>query len=967
MKNINSPGVFFYNNDVIRLADESRVLLEALAPGWFFIQVVGTLLFSNISFLQNEYKIYMNSSTCVGKGWFRHYLDERQLQFVKNYDLFRLYPVTIKFNRKFRTLGNDDKYIIYATEDWFPKSNNVKFTRSYKNTYIIHSLDSIKTLLDDNRVFDIDIAPRREVQNIKLGYLTNAKPEMDVVKDRFFVNRSLYHYGLSGEGEIVNVVDTGINHASCFFSDPNVSVPVNRTDFQHRKIVRIDAWVDSDDAHGGHGTHVCGMVAGKALCTGCLLNIYNGLAEDAKLFVTDIGNQNVLNDIGGDYDLDITSSTMLEIGSYISSNSWGFIEYEQIIIDQYDKASLDYPDITFIFSAGNYKWYNSMTIPANTKNVIAVGLVSNPVGFPNYNARVIYDQNGNSFELVELTKIYDPNGALISNAAVMSIDVQITDDILGKMQNKVTLMNNFNIESAQIAMNNGALCIITKDQDMNVTGIEIPVFSSANIDDVLRMQNVSIGFPYSKDHVSVSRVSSRGPGIRNILKPDVMGIGDPARSAGSLGPYAEKQADCSGSNVIEKHGTSMAAPSVAGLTALIHQFFHQGYYYNLTKGSSERLHPTSYLTKALLAASARNLGTIEPNIETGFGIPVGLDILPFEGGGLRVVDRKSISQSMHIVYNINITGNNRRLAIVLSYLDPPVPNSNKTQIFADVNLLVTTPDKKMIRGNQYAHGQFDKFSNIERVYIPPEEVSSGIYTVHIISGLFLLNETVNYSLVISGDFNHTDNVANPLFLEGNISDECPSSCGYGKCVNGVCVCDSYEAVGPLCDEPVNYESGEHTVKIPNRGTKTFLYNITSLRSRPFVFKSLNRPEPFKPTFCFAFGKYEPLTGDTTCFVQIEPQLQLIFTGRDYPELMEGGLLYMTAFVNSCKDEELILYAGTNVIYSKKHVTGAIVLVVLGFVLVMVVSCSLIILYANCRQESPRQLEYDEQERLSIEI
>lgn len=86
----------------------------------------------------------------------------------------------------------------------------------------------------------------------------------------------LWDHGLTGEGEVVGVVDTGLDLSSCFFHDsmhpldfqlesvPELEwpVPVFQSD-EHRKIREYFAYADgTEGVDGGHGTHICGSVAG---------------------------------------------------------------------------------------------------------------------------------------------------------------------------------------------------------------------------------------------------------------------------------------------------------------------------------------------------------------------------------------------------------------------------------------------------------------------------------------------------------------------------------------------------------------------------------------------------------------------------------------------------------------------------------------------------------------------------------
>ena len=88
-------------------------------------------------------------------------------------------------------------------------------------------------------------------------------------------------------GKVVGVSDTGLDHRSCFFDDPATPVPMcvmsdtseppGCIDATHRKIVsyRSFPWSDNVDSMDGHGTHICGIVAGESEGVG---SEFNGVA-----------------------------------------------------------------------------------------------------------------------------------------------------------------------------------------------------------------------------------------------------------------------------------------------------------------------------------------------------------------------------------------------------------------------------------------------------------------------------------------------------------------------------------------------------------------------------------------------------------------------------------------------------------------------------------------------------------------
>ncbi len=159
---------------------------------------------------------------------------------------------------------------------------------------------------------------------------------------------------------------------------------------------------------------------------------------------------------------------------------------------------------------------------------------------------------------------------------------------------------------------------------------------------------MNAGPPLSVDCPGGAR-SSYGPGVPDRLKPDLVapgewilmpyGEGTPELGDGSApDECAMRNARCS--------GTSYAAPAIAGLSALVRQYFVEGYYPSGSPGLRTRMNPTGALVKAILINSARALGgpgtgdyglqpitapSVRPSFGQGWGLPVLDDVLFFPG------------------------------------------------------------------------------------------------------------------------------------------------------------------------------------------------------------------------------------------------------------------------------------------------------------------------------------------------
>jgi hypothetical protein len=100
----------------------------------------------------------------------------------------------------------------------------------------------------------------------------------------------IWDQGLHGEELIAGVMDSGLDYASCWFRDHGNPLPGPT----HRKVIDYEEWGGNayDGCSNGHGTHVCGTLAGDQSYINPGNFNYNGIAYAAQLAIQDIGTDN---------------------------------------------------------------------------------------------------------------------------------------------------------------------------------------------------------------------------------------------------------------------------------------------------------------------------------------------------------------------------------------------------------------------------------------------------------------------------------------------------------------------------------------------------------------------------------------------------------------------------------------------------------------------------------------------------
>jgi hypothetical protein len=199
---------------------------------------------------------------------------------------------------------------------------------------------------------------------------------------------SSYHVynaaGLNGTGQIVAVGDSGVDDLHCAFIDSDgtkarrtispssLSEPNNRKIIQYIQMYPSTLYPGFDqDTNGGHGSHVCGTIAGSNQSPWS----YDGHAPGAKISLVD------MSDDGSSiyYDTPISVSLFeptVNAGADIHSNSWGsYLNAYDTDTQDIDDYHVSNDNFLAVFAAGNDgdEGFFSVGTPAVSKNALAVG------------------------------------------------------------------------------------------------------------------------------------------------------------------------------------------------------------------------------------------------------------------------------------------------------------------------------------------------------------------------------------------------------------------------------------------------------------------------------------------------------------------------------------------------------------------------------------------------------------------
>jgi len=617
---------------------------------------------------------------------------------------------------------------------------------------------------------------------------------------------SLVLSNINVSASVIAVADSGIDMNSCFFYDADAG-----SNWSNSRVVQ--AYVvppcemcgrccgsqsgpncSSDkNACGnlldqsGHGTHVCGTVAGAGPAN---VSYGNGAASGAKIFFQDIENflsnqlcfrsNGCLAGLSTPTDLLNLFTPAFNAGARVHSNSWGGqarggYNIQSKAVDAFTSSN---PTFLILFAAGNQGAQavtGTIVPPGTCKNCLTVGA------------------SQQSDALFRSMQPYVDDGLFCPPAN----NSRVTDPCCS---NPLSCVNRCCNWTSPL---NASLACCANQTTCGSSG------------------SCSVASGNLRSSTNIAAFSSRGPTLDGRFKPDLVAPGEDILSAatpkqdvpGRFTPTTAKhcvvpsqtQARSASDNfnrALEiKSGTSMATPLMAGAVEKIRQYFVQGYYPDGVRGTGTAFEPEEAMVRAVVLAScasvladpqawgvwSQRLPTLpgffrfpippahSPNIFQGFGLPV-LDQAVHMAGStngylMRFTNGTFSPSSSAAAYNISCQPLHPiPLTLVLVWTDPPGSVSSQKQLVNDLDLLVLVHDSSssstpsQLFGNMRAFA--DQSNTVERVVV--QCPAAGVVTAVVAAGDSLKTSSQAWYLVANGPLSGITATSLPPYSRGRV-------------------------------------------------------------------------------------------------------------------------------------------------------------------------------------------------------
>jgi hypothetical protein len=278
--------------------------------------------------------------------------------------------------------------------------------------------------------------------------------------------------------------------------------------------------------------------------------------------------------------------------------------------------------------------------------------------------------------------------------------------------------------------------------------------SPANAKNVL-----TVGALGTNNSSSVASFSSRGPTDDGRIKPDIMATGSSIESAAG---------DSNNVNSIEpplrilNSGTSMATPITAGSTALVRQYFMDGFYPTGAKNPADSITPSGPLMKAILLNGTKTDGGFFNN-NVGWGRVWLENSLYFSGESKRMriwefANANGLQTGEQFSIDVAVQAGSEFRATLVWY-DMEAPIGAGITLVNNLDLSVTVAANTYLANNfsgndSITSGIADTLNTVEQVRFSAPV--AGTYTITVDATNIAGNGSFNsdkqgFALVVSGD------------------------------------------------------------------------------------------------------------------------------------------------------------------------------------------------------------------------
>jgi hypothetical protein len=223
-----------------------------------------------------------------------------------------------------------------------------------------------------------------------------------------------------------------------------------------------------------------------------------------------------------------------------------------------------------------------------------------------------------------------------------------------------------------------------------------------------------------------------GPTIDGRRKPDIMAPGCAIYSA----------TNASGCLVASLSGTSMAAPAMAGVGALVRQYFANGYYPSGNINVGDGFNPSGPLVKAMLIAGGVDMTGVSgyPNEREGWGRIRAESCLVFAGEPQSLVVKEVRNNAADALVTgseqsmvVRVIANDEPLRVVMTFFDAPATLPATFAPVNNIDLIMVSPSGQRYYGNFFSNGSSapggtpDGLNSTEVVHLPSPE--PGLWTI----------------------------------------------------------------------------------------------------------------------------------------------------------------------------------------------------------------------------------------------